>query len=120
MGDIVSCLKEYRVSADPEHPVHPAICDEAAAEIELLRMLNKEMKKVDAPRATLELLVRLGYEMECLSTSRCAELLNEDIVTFRERGWVQARIKDAMVLAAIDSKEYGNTYNIMQILKDFD
>jgi hypothetical protein len=35
--DIVDRLREYRVSAPPEFPVHPGICDEAAKEIVRLR-----------------------------------------------------------------------------------
>ena len=33
---LVERLRQYRVSADPAHPVHPLICDEAADYIELL------------------------------------------------------------------------------------
>ena len=37
--DIVKRLRSYRVCAPPEHPVHPAICDEAADEIVRLERL---------------------------------------------------------------------------------
>lgn len=97
-----------------------AIADAVAA-IGTLRLLNLELRRVNVQGITLELLVRLGYEMECLSTARCAELLGESVQAFRERGWVQSRIRDALAaalprVAAGDSLEY----DIEQILKDFE
>lgn len=74
---------------------HPGI-QPTCQELQVQKLLNKELRNVDAPRSTLELLVRLGYEMECLSVGRCAELLGEGLVEFRERGWVQSRIADCL------------------------
>lgn len=94
---------------------------DAVAVIGTLRLLNAELRKVDAPRKTLELLVRLGYEMECLSGSRCAELLGENLVQFRERGWVQSRIADALRESEKRAGDVDSLRNdINQILKDFE
>ena len=91
------------------------------SKLDITLLLNAEMKRVDAPRLTLELLVRLGFEMECLSISRCAELLGEDVVTFRERGWVQSRIRDALTEADLQlNSAVGLSDDICQILKDFE
>lgn len=60
------------------------------------KLLNAEMRRINAPRQVLETLVRLGYEMECLSTGKCCELLGENVQDFRERGWVQSRILDVL------------------------
>ena len=45
MSDLLHRLKFYRVSAHPDHPVHPAICDEAAERIEQLQKSELEAKK---------------------------------------------------------------------------
>ena len=36
MSDIVERLRQTKISAPPEHPIHPSICTEAADEIERL------------------------------------------------------------------------------------
>lgn len=36
MNDIVKRLREYRIATDPDRPIHPPICEEAAKEIERL------------------------------------------------------------------------------------
>lgn len=83
----------------------------------------KVMRQVagDVPRESLELLVRLGYEMECFSGGRCAEMLETCLQDFRERGWVQSRIRDALVAAhercRSDDRLKGD---IEQILKDYE
>lgn len=84
------------------------------------KLLNAELRRVEAPRLTLELLVRLGYEMECLSTSRCAELLGESVQEFRERGWVQSRIRDALSECTETLPGRAVTTVISQIIKDFE
>ena len=38
MFDLVQRLRDERISAPPEHPVHPNLCDEAADEIERLQI----------------------------------------------------------------------------------
>lgn len=89
--------------------------------LETQKLLLAEMKKVNAPRQTLELLVRLGFEMECLSTGRCCELLGENVVDFRERGWVQSRIYDCLVSGMNrvgEHTSYGK--EVALILKDFE
>jgi molybdopterin converting factor small subunit len=81
------------------------------------KLLHDELKRVNVQGRTLEALVRLGYEMEVFSLGRCAELLGESVQAFQERGWVQSRIRDALVDAESrvdDGKE------IRQILKDFE
>lgn len=98
---------------------HPGIALTCAS-LQTQKLLNAELRKVDAPRFTLELLVRLGYEMECLSTSRCAELLGESVVTFRERGWVQSRIVDALSDAETSTTDRELAHRLSQILKDFE
>lgn len=103
---------------------HPGIAL-TCQQLHTQKLLNAELRKVDAPRQTLELLVRLGYEMECLSGSRCAELLGEDIVTFRERGWVQSRIYDVLNETARFVRESvgANSWiedQVNQIRKDFE
>ena len=40
--ELVERLKEYRVSAPPEFPVHPLICDGAIDKIERLTLIQKE------------------------------------------------------------------------------
>lgn len=102
---------------------HPGIALTCAS-YHTQKLLNAELRKVDAPRKTLELLVRLGYEMECLSGSRCAELLGENLVQFRERGWVQSRIADAMADArgcvSSGEKNIHLADELDKILKDFE
>lgn len=36
MNDIIKRLREYKIATDPDRPIHPAICEEAAKEIERL------------------------------------------------------------------------------------
>jgi hypothetical protein len=62
-------------------------------------LLYNELRRVNVQGQTLQALVRLGYEMEVFSSGRCAELLGESVQAFRERGWMQSRIRDALVAA---------------------
>ncbi len=47
MTDLAERLRAEKISAPPEHPVHPSICDEAADEIDRL------WDVVDAARLTV-------------------------------------------------------------------
>ena len=48
--DLIQRLREHRISAPPEHPVHSSICDEAADEIERLRTASKSIAAADFGR----------------------------------------------------------------------
>lgn len=46
---LIDRLREFKISADPSHPVHPQICDDAADEIwrlmQEIETANKELKR---------------------------------------------------------------------------
>lgn len=76
---------------------------------EVERMLRKQTGEIDRPKETLELLVRCAFELGEISHGRACEILQEDMVTFRERCWVQDRLLDQLseIEAMRDDAEVG-------------